>query len=171
MKKKRTAMRLIKEVLIYIVAFTVLSLAVDFYRKRNMPAIEAPQISGISNRGERIDVIEMSKEKPVIVYFWATWCVPCKFVSPTISWLSDSEDYEVVSVSIGSGSDERVSRFIEAHEYKFSNINDSRGLFGSEWGISVTPTIAIVKNGQIESVTTGMTTPVGVFARAWLANQ
>lgn len=135
-----------------------------------MPAIEAPQISGVSNRGERIDVIEMSKEKPVVVYFWATWCVPCKFVSPTISWLSDSEDYDVVSVSIGSGSDERVSRFIDAHDYEFNNLNDSRGHLAKEWGVSVTPTIAFIKDGKIESVTTGITTPFGVLARAWLAN-
>lgn len=170
MKKKRTAKRLIKEILTYIVAFTVLSLAVDFWRKRDMPVLDAPQIVGVSNKGERIDVIEISKDKPVIIYFWATWCVPCKFVSPTISWLSGSDDYEVVGVSIGSGANDRVSRFIDAHEYKFSNINDSRGLLGREWGISVTPTIVIVKDGKIESVTTGMTTPMGILARAWLAN-
>lgn len=170
MKKKRTAKRLIKEILTYIVAFTVLSLAVDIWRKRDMPVLDAPQIVGVSNKGERIDVIEISKDKPVIIYFWATWCVPCKFVSPTISWLSGSDDYEVVGVSIGSGTNDRVSRFIDAHEYKFSNINDSRGLLGREWGISVTPTIVIVKDGKIESVTTGMTTPMGILARAWLAN-
>lgn len=170
MKKKRTAKRLIKEILTYIVAFTVLSLAVDFWRKRDMPVLDAPQIVGVSNKGERIDVIEISKDKPVIIYFWATWCVPCKFVSPTISWLSGSDYYEVVGVSIGSGTNDRVSRFINAHEYKFSNINDSRGLLGREWGISVTPTIVIVKDGKIESVTTGMTTPMGILARAWLAN-
>lgn len=170
MKKKRTAKRLIKEILTYIVAFTVLSLAVDFWRKRDMPVLDASQIVGVSNKGERIDVIEISKYKPVIIYFWATWCVPCKFVSPTISWISGSDDYEVVGVSIGSGTNDRVSRFIDAHEYKFSNINDSRGLLGREWGISVTPTIVIVKDGKIESVTTGMTTPMGILARAWLAN-
>jgi thioredoxin 1 len=30
----------------------------------------------------------LSQDHPVLVYFWADWCGPCKLVSPSIDWIS-----------------------------------------------------------------------------------
>ena len=166
MSKSKKMKRWGKEALIYLVMIIILSFAVDMWRTKDMPVNATPAVAGISTTGESIDVIAMSQEKPVVVYFWATWCAACRLVTPTINWFSDS--YQVVGVSTSSGEDRRVSGYMKSHEYTFKNINDTRGNISREWGIRVTPTIVIIDKGEIKNITTGITTPMGLLARLWL---
>lgn len=157
-----------KELLSILLIVGVISAAMDFYRSQSMPQGNAIPMVGTSIQGEEIDLIELSKQgEPVIVYFWATWCGACKFVSPSVNWLAKS--HNVVSVSLSSGPDERVSRYLQAKDYSFNVLNDTSGQIGRDWAISVTPTIAIIKDGEIKSITTGVTTPLGIWLRAALA--
>ncbi|WP_434763752.1 protein disulfide oxidoreductase [Vibrio fortis] len=157
-----------KELLSILLIVGIISVAMDFYRAQSMPQGDALPMVGTTIQGEQIDLLELSKQgEPVIVYFWATWCGACKFVSPSVDWLAKS--HNVVSVSLSSGSNERVSRYMKAKDYSFGVLNDTNGHIGRDWAISVTPTIAIIKDGEIKSITTGVTTPLGIWLRAALA--
>lgn len=39
---------------------------------------------------EQFDSEVFNIDKPVLVYFWADWCGPCRLVSPTIASIADS---------------------------------------------------------------------------------
>jgi thioredoxin 1 len=70
-------------------------------------------------------LVEESKE-PVVVDFFATWCGPCKAVSPLVEKLSDS----VTSV-------------------KFYKVDvDELSTVAADNGISAMPTFLFYKNGQ-----------------------
>lgn len=45
--------------------------------------------------------------KPVLVYFWATWCGPCKLVSPSIDWAAKtySDQLKVVKLEVDPNPD------------------------------------------------------------------
>jgi len=32
----------------------------------------------------------LEAEKSVLIYFWATWCGPCKLVSPSVEWVAEN---------------------------------------------------------------------------------
>lgn len=167
MEKRKSNLSQLEKVILYLLFAGVIMFAVDTWRTKDVPTFDVPPLAGTTLSGQKLDAIATSKGEPVIVYFWATWCAACKFVTPTINWFDNH--YQVIGVSLNSGSDERVKRYMAAKEYDFMNINDLRGEISRQWGIAVTPTIVIIRDGEIKSVTSGITTPFGLIARLWMA--
>ncbi|MGH2413959.1 MAG: thioredoxin family protein [Microcystaceae cyanobacterium] len=46
-------------------------------------------------------------DRPVLVYFWASWCGPCRLVSPSINWAADtySDRLKVVKLEVDPNPD------------------------------------------------------------------
>ena len=73
-------------------------------------------------------VLEKSKELPVVVDFWAPWCPPCQILSPIMEKLS--EEYK--------GKIEIVK----------SNVEESSKT-ANEFGIMSIPAVKLFKNGKV----------------------
>ena len=67
-------------------------------------------------------------EMPLVVDFWATWCGPCRMVSPIISELAEQYDGKIV---VGK-----------------CDVEENEDL-AVEFGIRNIPTILFFKNGQV----------------------
>ncbi|KAB2825090.1 protein disulfide oxidoreductase [Aliivibrio finisterrensis] len=165
--KKQKAIHWFKEIIKFTVFITLFSVAVDYWRSQDMPSETPPKLSINTIDGEWVDITKMSYKEPVLVYFWATWCPVCTMVSPSVSWLANG--HQVVSVAITSGDNNRLAQYMNYKDYDFPVINDSTGNIGREWGVTATPSIVIVKNGEISSITTGVTTPIGLWLRLFFA--
>jgi thiol-disulfide isomerase/thioredoxin len=157
--------KIAKEVIVTLVLGVVLMTVYNLYLQKDMPSGMAPPLSAVQLNGERVDLQNLSEKGPVLVYFWASWCQVCSWVSPAVSDLS--EDYQVITVAIASGNDDRVRRYTAAKELKFPVINDNEGELSRTWKVNVTPSIFIIKEGDIKSVTTGFTTKAGMLLRLW----
>jgi thiol-disulfide isomerase/thioredoxin len=166
-KPKTKVARWMKEILTFILIITVLSIAVDAWRSREMPSTTMPSLSMSTLEGDGVDIKKMSFDKPVLLYFWATWCPVCNFVSPSVNWLSES--HQVISVAITSGDDKRLGQYMAYKEYGFPVINDPAGKVAQAWGVAATPSIVIIKNGEISSITTGLTSPIGMWLRLYFS--
>jgi predicted transcriptional regulator len=54
-------------------------------------------------------------------------------------------------------------------DYSFPVINDDKGSISRSWGVSATPSIVIIKDGEISFITTGVSTPPGLWLRMLFA--
>ncbi|MBP8098841.1 MAG: protein disulfide oxidoreductase [Acinetobacter sp.] len=161
---KKWSKELIVLAIILFVAFTVM----DLWRKPQSLAPVLLESQTLAN-GETISLAELSKEQPILVYFWATWCGVCKITSPTVSDLSKS-GVPVISIAIRSGETSRLLTGMEKKELEFPVINDINGQLANIVGVSATPTFMIIDKGELVSFTTGWTSYLGLKTRLWLAS-
>jgi thioredoxin 1 len=87
----------------------------------------------VTDKSFAVDVLE--SDKPVLVDFWAEWCVPCKKVDPLLAEIADSElgsQVEIVKVNI-----------------------DENPQTALAYQVMSVPTLAIFKGGERVNLVTG----------------
>ncbi len=73
----------------------------------------------------------LKSDKTVIIDYWATWCGPCKMLSPIVDELAKEMDGQVV----------------------FGKMNVEKNMTGTKYGVSALPTLMFFKGGaKVESI-------------------
>ena len=151
----------------FVLVFLVLSVALDEWRGRALPLASIPKTVYFDVEGNSVDLLALSREGLVVVYFWATWCGPCKVTSPSIKQLA--KHYPVVTIAMASGGDDKLKRYFSNAAPSLVMVNDNSQTIAKQWGVQVTPTVLFVKNGAIAGHTIGASGYPGLRLRAWWA--
>lgn len=155
-----------KEALWLLLFGMVISTALDFWRSPALP--EGNPLPTLTLQdGTTADLQAMSRERPLLVYYWASWCAVCRFTTPTVEQLwQDGEN--VLTVALRSGNTQQLSKGMGKKGLTFPTHNDERGDLAARWQVSVTPSFLIVKDGKVVSTTTGWSSGLGLKLRlAW----
>ena len=74
------------------------------------------------------DTEVLRSDVPVLVDFWAEWCMPCRMLAPTIDQLADEFAGKIKVGKVDTDSNRNVS---------------------AKFGISAIPTVILFKDGQV----------------------
>ena len=75
----------------------------------------------------------MRSDKPVLIDFFATWCGPCRMVSPLIDEIAEERgDIKVCKVDV-----------------------DEQGELAAQFGVASIPTLVVVKGGKVSAQNIG----------------
>lgn len=75
---------------------------------------------------ENFDQEVLNSDKPVLVDFWATWCGPCRMMSPVVDAVAETE----TGIKVGK-----------------LNVDEQTEL-AIEYGVQSIPTLIVFKNGE-----------------------
>ena len=151
-----------------------ISLAVDALRAPKLPIQAAQTTLPIVPRSPDAAPLTttlqaVSQNQTLLLYIWGAWCGICKHTSPVIQRLHDSGT-PVLSVALRSGSDDDIRAYLQQQGYTFPAVNDDNGAWSQQWGVKVTPTIVLIKNGKVLHSTTGLASYWTLKTRIALVN-
>lgn len=121
---------------------------------RQVPAVTFEPIGGIIEGGHDLRGFgpsDLATGKPVIVNFWASWCVPCVQEHPLLIDLKAKTGIDIFGVNY-KDSAEAARRFIGRYGNPFTRLgSDEHGRGAIEWGVYGMPESYVV-NGRGEIV-------------------
>lgn len=159
--------KILKEAGITILIILIAANVMSFLRK---PPLESDRLPALQSRlidGSMLSPDEIS-EKPLMIYFWGTWCPVCKLEAPNIQAVS--EKYTVIGIAVDSGDDEQIKHYMNEKKLNFKVINDHEGKWRETFKVEVFPTVFVYDGqGKLRFAEVGYTTTAGLLARMMAA--
>ena len=118
-------------------------------------ATAAPDFQLPDLNGTTVDFARIKGQKPVLLYFWASWCPSCMAVRPAVADLRNAvpqNDLEILAINVGvNESIEKVKRYQQAHPAPFTVLYDANSKVVNQYQIQGIPLFVLLdKSGAVK---------------------
>ncbi len=159
--------RVLTETVKLAVMIFIIANVVSFIRKpepvhKTLPDLTLTLLEGSTKS------LQSYKGKPVLLYFWGSWCPVCKMSSPVIDSLS--KEYQVITFAVNSGSEKDIKSFMKRKNLHFPVVNDAEGRIAQKFDVNTFPTIFIYNaKGSNTFTDVGYTSSPSLRLKIWLS--
>jgi thioredoxin 1 len=123
---KKVAVIIVSVVVLLLVGGLIIAWSV--YQKGE-DKLQTAYVKDFTDDNFEVEVVEVSKKQPVLVDFYADWCLPCRMLDPILQ--------DVAKDLIGKA--------------VIGRVNTDKNLLGRRFGISRIPAIFVIKDGEIKN--------------------
>ncbi len=161
--------------LVWIVVFGIIVYQLSFVwipLWKTATALQGVDLSGVRIEDEKGRSVYLSrfKGKPLIINFWASWCMPCRLELPLLNGIYPrlmEKNKQLIGVN-PSESQETIDRFLAKTTISFPVYRD-QGELSRKLNIQVVPAIAVIdKDGKVKSITYGFRPWIQAYLLWWI---
>jgi peroxiredoxin len=106
------------------------------------PGSRAPAYMATGLDGSQVALADL-RGRPLLLNFWATWCLPCRQETPALAALHEQyapDGLQVVGVSVdAAGEENRVRRFIQEEGVNYTTLMDPADNASRTFGLPMLP--------------------------------
>jgi thiol-disulfide isomerase/thioredoxin len=137
-----------------------------------MPKLPGPPPVGSNAPVLKVDLFRGAERvvagKPKLLFFWATWCGPCKYALPEVLAFAKARDIEVIAVT--DEDPEVLNKFFAQQKEPFPEVVaiDPLRITFQSYGVSGTPTFVMVDDHDVvRHYQTGYNAEHGLTVDGW----
>ncbi|HEX2295608.1 MAG TPA: redoxin family protein [Actinomycetota bacterium] len=131
------------------------------------PGDTAPAVEARFLEGDEVLALEDLRGRPVLVNFWASWCVPCEAEARYLEAAFDEYGAEVdfVGVNVKDARSDALE-FVERYDVSYTQVRDEDLEWYDAFGLTGQPeTFLIDSDGEVVEHVTGELTSAGEVFR------
>ncbi len=141
-------------VLFLAVLFAVNCFAMAGMERKTLKGQPAPSFSLKDLNDNKVSSVDLFGKKPIILFFWATWCPHCVRAIRRLNEIApslESKGAKIITIDL-SESKALVASYMKEHNYNLTVLLDKDQVLAEPYGIIGVPTFFLVgKDGKIKS--------------------